>query len=83
MEWQLQTAKSKFSHLVETASKQGPQIITVRGKRQVVVMSVDEYESLTRRQSEDTFVEFLRNSPLADVELDLERACDEGREVIL
>jgi antitoxin Phd len=32
--WQLQTAKNKFSEVVEQAMQNGPQTITRRGKKQ-------------------------------------------------
>ena len=36
MEWQLQTAKAKFSELVQKAIDKGPQTVTRRGKPAVV-----------------------------------------------
>jgi antitoxin Phd len=79
--WALQDAKNRFSELVEQAIHDGPQIVTRRGKETVVVLSVEAFQKLTASQS--TLVEFLRNSPLAGVELDLERQADYGREVSL
>ena len=43
--WQLQDAKSKFSEVVEKAIHEGTQIVTKRGKKTVVVMPYDEYET--------------------------------------
>jgi antitoxin Phd len=37
--WQLQEAKNKFSNLVETAQRKGPQIVTKHGKEAVVVVT--------------------------------------------
>lgn len=81
MEWQLQEAKNRLSQLVNQASKIGPQVITVRGKPAAVVLSVEEYQSLTRQESK--LADFFRNSPLGDVELDLQRSEDLPREVEL
>lgn len=83
MEWQLQVAKSRLSELVETTGRDGPQVITVRGKRKVVMISAEEYDALTQRRSQESFVDFLRGSPLVGFELDLERTRDEGREVVI
>jgi hypothetical protein len=47
----------------------------------VVVLSVEAFHKLTAKQ--ESLVEFLRHSPLAGVELDLERQADYGREVPL
>ncbi len=42
--WQLQEAKAKLSEVIETATKEGPQIITQRGERRAVVSSFEDWE---------------------------------------
>lgn len=79
--WQLQDAKNRFCELVEKAMSLGPQTVTRRGVEAVVVLSVDEYKKLTRPKS--SLVDFFKNSPLREVELDLERDKDLAREVEL
>jgi antitoxin Phd len=79
--WQLQTAKNRLSELVEQASLVGPQVITLRGKDKVVVISIEQYEKLTR--PEVGLVEFFRSSPLVGLELDFERSPDTGRDIEL
>jgi prevent-host-death family protein len=69
--WQVQEAKARFSELVHDAVQGGPQEITVRGRSTAVVLSTAEYEKLTRRKP--SLVEFLRTSPLAGVDLEIER----------
>jgi antitoxin Phd len=69
--WQLQDAKSKFSEVVERALVQGAQIVTRRGKKAVVVMPFEEYERLTRQSG--SLAKFLLASPLAGLELSIER----------
>jgi antitoxin Phd len=69
--WQLQDAKSKFSELVERTLVYGVQIVTRRGRKTVVVMPYEEYERLVKPA--DSLVEFLKNSPLPDSGLVLER----------
>jgi len=83
MEWQLQQAKSRLSELLASADSQGPQVITVRGKRRAVLLSAEDYERISRRHTGDSLVQFLRNSPLYDADLDVARSKDEGREVEL
>jgi prevent-host-death family protein len=80
-EWQLQDAKKRFSELVDTCTREGPQRITRRGKDAAVIMSIEEYSRLT--QPREGLVEFLGDSPLSDVQLDLERGKDLPREVDL
>lgn len=81
VEWQLQQAKNRLSQLLNQASHEGPQIITVRGKPAAIVLSVEEYQRLTSHQTKLT--EFFAESPLLDEDLDLERDRDLPREVEL
>ncbi len=81
MSWQLQEAKNKLSKVVEEARKSGPQVITVRGKPEAVVLSIDEYGELMRRK--ESLLEFFQRSPLRDVDLDITREQDFGRDVDL
>ncbi|MBV9054522.1 MAG: type II toxin-antitoxin system Phd/YefM family antitoxin, partial [Hyphomicrobiales bacterium] len=47
MQWQLQDAKNRFSEVVQKARSEGPQIVTLRGKRAVVILSAVDYDRLT------------------------------------
>ncbi|MAT98343.1 MAG: type II toxin-antitoxin system prevent-host-death family antitoxin [Anaerolineaceae bacterium] len=77
--WQLQEAKNKLSQLVDEAMKTGPQIITRRGVEVAIVLSVEEYRHLTA--SREKLSDFFRQSPLVDLELDLERDKSPARDV--
>ncbi len=79
--WQLQEAKNRLSEVVDKALDQGPQVITRRGAETAVVLSMDDYRRM--RRPETDLVEFMQTSPLAEVELDLERPPDTGREIEL
>ena len=79
--WQLQQAKARFSEVVRRAGAEGPQEITVRGKRAAVVLSAEDFERLNERKPR--FVAFMRASPLRGVELELERDASPMREVEL
>ena len=79
--WKLQDAKSQFSKVVEDALHHGPQYVTRRGVKAVVVVSVQEYEALTTNKP--TFKEFLLMCPTIDDELDLERQRDYSRSLEL
>jgi antitoxin Phd len=69
--WQLQEAKARLSEVIKQALKEGPQTITMRGEPTAVVISKDEYERL--RHPRGSFVDFMRKSPLYDVDIDLKR----------
>jgi prevent-host-death family protein len=75
--WQLQEAKNKFSQVVQEALDGDPQIITRRGVEAVVVLSVAEYRKMLASRSR--LSEFFRQSPLTDVELDVERDTSDAR----
>ncbi|MCL2265125.1 MAG: type II toxin-antitoxin system prevent-host-death family antitoxin [Treponema sp.] len=68
VEWQLQEAKAMFSEVVKSAVFQ-PQFITVRGKKTAVVLSFDEYRKLSSPKT--NLFEFIQNSPLRNIELEL------------
>lgn len=80
-EWQLQEAKNKLSHVINLAMKDEPQIITLRGKKAAVVLSIDSYMQLIRSTS--TLSEFFRQSPLKNIENDFTRDEDTGRDTEL
>ena len=79
--WQLQDAKNRLSELVRKARAEGPQVITLRGHDAVVVVSANEFRKLSRPRG--SLVDFFRKSPLAGVNLDLDRSTDTGRRIEL
>ena len=80
MAWQLQTAKQRFSELIERALSEGPQIVTRRGREVAVVIGIDDYRRL--REGEPDFKQFLREAPDFDL-LDIKRSSEPGRAVAL
>lgn len=82
--WQVQTAKAQFSELLRRARAEGPQIVTKQGREDVVVLPIEQYRKLMRRSRQPvSLVQFFAQSPLADVELNLERDRDYGRAIEL
>ena len=79
--WALQDAKNKFSELVDTALRCGPQVVTRRGKEAVVVVPAGTYRALMKPR--ESLAAFLAKSPLKGVALDVSRSKDTGREVSL
>jgi prevent-host-death family protein len=80
--WQFSEAKSRFDYLFKLARTEGPQTVTRKGKK-VVIIAVEEYVRLTNRKPSRTLVDFFAQSPLAKADLDLERTPDYGRELRL
>jgi antitoxin Phd len=82
--WQLQTAKARFSELFRKARAEGPQWVTRQGKDAVVVVAAEEFQQLQARSRQpESLVEFFAKSPLAGANLDLDRSPDYGREIDL
>lgn len=69
--WQIQEAKNKLSEVLDEAIKHGPQIITKRGVETVIVLSYAEYRKVMLNKKK--LSDFFRESPLAEVDLDLRR----------
>lgn len=79
--WKLEDAKARFSELVRRARSEGPQAVTVRGRRAVVVVDAADYERLSAAVPSLTLVEFLESVHVDG--LDLTRDTDTGRLVEL
>jgi prevent-host-death family protein len=82
--WQLHVAKNRLSEVVDLAQREGPQVITVRGREAVVVLSVAEWQAASVRPP--SLKQALRESPVRDLtnaEIDalFERQDDYGRPV--
>ena len=71
-QWALQDAKARFSEVVRKAKTEGPQRITVHGREEVVVVSVEEYRRAKGQPTGEALVKLLHDSPLRDVRMDRE-----------
>ena len=79
--WQLQDAKAHLSELVKKAFSGQPQEITLRGKPAVVVLSAQQYKKL--KHPKPKLVNFLRESPLVDININIERDKTSMRDIEL
>lgn len=77
--WPLQDAKNRFSEVVEEALRNGPQVITRRGAKTVVVVSVEEWERLARPRC--ALIDLLQRAPRTPGGLETTRSRDTGRRV--
>jgi antitoxin Phd len=80
MEWKLAEAKNRFSELVNKALLEGPQMVSRREDR-VVVISEDEYQNLTGKKR--NFIEFLLEGNLNLDGVNLERDKSPSRKIDL
>jgi prevent-host-death family protein len=46
MNWQLQDAKARFSEFLDTALREGPQVVTRRGVEAAVLVPIEEWRRL-------------------------------------
>lgn len=76
--WQLQEAKTHFSDVIKQTINHGPQMVTLRGKPSVVLISAEEYQRLM--QPEKNLVELMHSSPLRGTTLDLQRSSEKTQD---
>jgi prevent-host-death family protein len=72
-QWPLQDAKARFSELVRVARSEGPQHVTVHGREQIVVLSVEEFRRLNGEHTGRALVAALRASPHPEIEIEPKR----------
>lgn len=70
--WEMEEAKANFSQLVDDASKKGYQTITKKGEPIAVILSIKEFDKLA--QPKESFLDFFKNSPYPEIELDIQRS---------
>lgn len=74
-------AKNKLSALIAAATQGEPQLITKNGVETAVLISYEDYLKLTAKN--ESFVDFLLNSPLKNSDIDLTRSkAGAGRETL-
>jgi prevent-host-death family protein len=76
--WGVAEAKARLSEVIDRVLAQGPQMITRKGKKTVVMVSADEWERRTKRRG--NLAEFFAASPLPGSRLEIERPQDGPRE---
>lgn len=70
--WALQDAKARFSEVVRKAKTEGPQQITVHGREEVVVVSVEEYRRIKGRPTGEVLVKVMQDPRLRDLKIERE-----------
>lgn len=68
--WTLRDAKAKLSEVIKRAHSDGPQHVSVRGEREVVIVTAEEYRRLKGGHSGQALIDALADSPLRDVDFD-------------
>ena len=58
--WQLQEAKAKLSELVKLTKKE-PQVVSVRGKDEVILLSIKEYNRIVEGSKRELWINYLNH----------------------
>ena len=67
MTWSVQNAKARFSELLETSIQSEPQIVTKRGQKVAVLVSIEEWERLQAQSKPSLKQLLLTNSARFDM----------------
>jgi prevent-host-death family protein len=81
--WPLQDAKARFSELVRRVRNEGPQHVTIHGRDEVVVISVEEFRRLKGEPSGEALIAAMQASPARDIDLTPKRMRLPVRDVVL
>jgi prevent-host-death family protein len=68
--WLLQDAKARFSELVRRVRSEGPQHVTVHGRDEVVVLSVEEFRRLKGERGGEALIAAMQASPYRDLDIE-------------
>ncbi len=79
--WPLHDAKARFSELVRKVRSEGPQHVSVHGREEVVVITVDDYRRLKGEATGHALVKALQSSPHREIDLTPERSAMKVRGV--
>ena len=79
--WATAEAKARFSEVIDRALADGPQTITRKGQKAVVVVSAEEWQRKIKRKG--NLAEFFAASPLRGSDLKIKRSKDGPREIEL
>jgi len=79
--WAAAEAKARFSEVIDRALADGPQTVTRRGQKAVVVVSAEEWQRKTKRKG--NLAEFFAASPLRGSDLKIKRSKDGPRGIEL
>lgn len=79
--WNYFEANNNFDEVVTQTIEEGPQMITREGEDYVVVLSAEVFQKLIHQKN--TLYDFFKQSPFADVKLNVNRDKSKGRELII
>jgi prevent-host-death family protein len=81
--WAMHDAKARFSELVRRVHLDGPQHVTSHGRREVVVISAEEFRRLKGERTGEALIAAMQASPYRDVEIASEGSPMPVRDIVL
>jgi prevent-host-death family protein len=78
--WQVQQAKARLSEVIDEAERKGPQLITRHGLDRAVLISIEDFRSLTADKPD--LRTYLLGGPKVP-DFAIKRSRDAGREIAL
>jgi len=80
--WALHDVNGRFNEVIELARREGPQRVTKNGQAIAMIVATEQFRRLTRRRQRGNLVDFLRHSPLSELDPRwMDRDRENGREV--
>jgi antitoxin Phd len=77
--WQLQDAKARFSEFLDSSLKDGPQVVTRRGKEMAVLVRIEDWRQLQKAARPSVGEFLLADGPRFELELPDRRKLKVGR----
>ncbi|ESQ87727.1 hypothetical protein ABAC460_18815 [Asticcacaulis sp. AC460] len=68
--WLLQDAKARFSEVVRRARSEGPQLVTVHGRDEVVIVAADEFRRMNGEATGAALIAVMQASPSPDIDIE-------------
>lgn len=65
--WQVQDAKARFSELLDTSLREGPQVVSKRGKEVAVLVPIGEWHRMQHAARPTLKVLLLADEPRAEI----------------
>ncbi|HSX12347.1 MAG TPA: type II toxin-antitoxin system Phd/YefM family antitoxin [Rhabdochlamydiaceae bacterium] len=77
----MQEAKARFSELINEVERDGYHTITKNGHPVAMIISKKEFEKM--KMPKNSLLDFFREAPLPDLDIDIKRNKDRGRDINL
>jgi prevent-host-death family protein len=81
--WLLKDAKARLGELIRRVRSESPQLVTVHGRDEVVVIAAEEFRRLKSDVSGEALIAVMQASPYREIDIELKRTRSPVRDVAL